>query len=474
MTHSIFIFRRSLRLEDNLGLIRVLQSDSQKVIPVFIFTKEQLDRSKNEYFSDNCVQFMMESLNELDAELQKHGSRLFYLYDINAEVALKKFLTDLVEKGIKVTEIVVNMDYTPYSRNRDKMIKEVAGERGIEFVQVEDLLLNRVASILTGSGKVYSKFTPYFNKASLVGVPHPVKLKPADYKKFLDQKIEFNTEFKGKLEEFYQNNPNNLNHGGRSYALKIINPDNLKNKFATYNKTRNFPNISTTQLSAYIKFGNLSIREIYWAFYDNLGTNNELIKQLYWRDFYYNIVYDNPEILGSGVSLKTKYDKIMWENNLTDFEKWKNGQTGFPLVDAGIREMNATGFMHNRVRMVTANHLVKLLLIDWRWGEKYFAQTLYDYDPSVNNGNWQWVAGSGADAQPYFRIFNPWSQSEKFDKKAEYIKKWVPELKNVPAEHIHQWDENWKNYPKLSYPKPMIDYKSRRDIGLETYKKILN
>lgn len=465
---SVFIFRRDLRLEDNDGLnAAMLHSD--EVIPIFILTPTQLDEDQNKYKSNNCVQFMIESLEDLDTELKLHKSRLFYFHGDNDDI-IEEILKQ--KEKINLDAIFVNMDYTPFSNDRDSDIETLCEREGVAFHMFEDLLLQPAGSILTTGGDVYSKFTPYFNKAKKVTVNESIRLpkKPNFYSKYGN----LDGEYKESLSKFYGNkkNPDLRVNGGRQNGLKRLSivSKNQKN----YNKTRNDLTKETTLLSAHIKFGTVSIREVYHEFRKSLGMSNDLIKQLYWRDFYHNIIYDNPEVLGH--AMKPKYDKIKWKTNKSHLEAWKEGRTGFPIVDAGMREMNTTGFMHNRARLITSNFLIKILMIDWREGEQYFAQTLVDYDVANNNGNWQWGAGSGADSQPYFRIMNPWTQGEKHDKDAIYIKKWVPELKDVPAKHLHQWDKYHTEHKdkKLDYPSPIVDYKKNRESALKMYKSALD
>lgn len=453
---SIFIFRRDLRLDDNIGLIEALKH-SKRVLPIFILNPEQLDSNKNEYKSNNCVQFMIESLKDLDKSLKKYKSKLWYFYGENTKV-----IDDLLSNN-HFDSIYVNMDYTPYSVNRDKMIKEICDKHHVNFVQMEDILLNPVGSIKTKTEKIYTKFTPYYNNAKKIKVLEPCKNNYKNYRKS-SGKITSKHIFVKSLDSLYKNNKNIWVKGGRSEALKIIN--NVKT-FKDYNKIRNIPSLNTTYLSAYNKFGCVSIREVYKKFKDELGMKNDLIKQLYWRDFYYNIVYEYPYVIGG--SMKKKYDKIKWKGNKLLFDAWKKGETGYPIIDAAMKSMIETGFMHNRCRLIVADFLIKILHIDWREGEKFFAQNLVDYDPAQNNGNWQWVSGTGADSQPYFRIFNPWSQSEKYDKDAKYIKKWLPQLENVSAKHIH----NWNKYGNSEiYPLPIIEYEKERKVSVEMYKKI--
>ena len=271
------------------------------------------------------------------------------------------------------------------------------------------------------------------------------------------------------LNKYYEKNPNIIVNGGRDNAIKVLNK---MDEFINYDKERDELSESTTHLSAYIKYGCISIREVYFKVFDLFGIDHGIINQLMWREFYFYLVYYFPKIL-EGKSLKDQYDNIKWENNEEYINAWKNGMTGFPGVDAGIRQMNCTGYMHNRARLITSAILIKILNVDWKIGEKYFAQKLVDYDPSVNNGNWQWSSGSGADSQPYFRIFNPWTQIKDHDKECLYVKKWIPELKDVPAKDILKWDETYKKY-KVNYPKPIVDYKVMREKIKKTYKEALD
>ncbi len=463
---SIFIFRRDLRLADNIGLIEALKL-SNKVVPIFIFTPEQLVR--NPYKSNNCVQFMMESLDDLDNDLRNKKSRLFYFYGKPKDVVKK-----IIQK-IKPDALFLNMDYTPYSAKRDNEIKIVCQSYDIDFLSFEDVLLNNVGSILTLDGSVYSKFTPYFNKANKITVRKSIK---NNYSNYYSGKTRIVGEFRGNKKQFYKYNSNLVVNGGRKLALKRLN---RVDKFKKYNIQRNILSIETTRLSAYIKFGCISIREVYEKFRSKLGMKNDLIKQLYWRDFYYNLMYYYPDMItGKNRNFKKKYGKVPWIRKINASEKqkkyfkaWCDGKTGFPIVDAAMRELNETGFMHNRGRLIVASFLTKLLMWHWEEGEKYFSNKLIDIDVSVNLGNWEWSAGSGADSQPYFRIFNPWSQSQKYDPDAKYIKKWIPELKNVDPNHIHNWDEycDDEEYENIKYPKPIIDYEKARENAIKKFKK---
>lgn len=450
---STFIFRRALRLEDNTGLLRALEF-SEKVIPCFIFDKRQV--GENPYKSQNSLQFLINSLKELDSELRQRGSKLFLFYGIQEEVLGRLLASE------KIEAVFSNRDYTPFAIQRDEKIKKLCEQKEVEFRQFADHLLNEPENALKKDGKPYSIFTPFFRNASLKQVRFPEKISTNN---FFTGKLDSEVSFSITKEFFEKENPDIFVKGGRKEALEILAK---LEKFQNYEEERNFPSLSrTTGLSAHLKFGTVSVREVYYKFFTELGDSHPLIRQLYWRDFFTHIAFHFPQVFGN--SFHKKYDQIEWKNNEKNFKLWCEGRTGFPIVDAGMRELNKTGFMHNRVRMVVASFLVKDLHIDWRWGEKYFAQKLVDYDPSVNNGSWQWSASTGCDAQPYFRIFNPWSQQEKFDSDCFYIKKWIPELQNLEPKEIHRL---WKE-PSLfasDYPRPIVEHKEASTFAKEMFK----
>jgi len=458
---SIFIFRRDLRIPDNTGLIHALR-ESENVIPIFILTPEQL--KDNPYKADNCVQFMAESLANLEEALNQYKTKLLYFYGTQSDV-VKKLLKD--DKEIQA--VYLHQDYSPFAIKRDTAIKEVCDAATVSYHQYEDYVLNPIGSITNSAGKVYSKFTPYYMAAKNKAISKPVQVTAALANNFMSSQglSQIKGVYKGKLTAFYEHNPKLYKNGGRTLALEIFS--NLKD-FKDYNKKRDFLNYSTTNLSAYLRFGCISIRETYHAFKTKLGTSNNLIKQLYWRDFYQNITWGFPHVVGG--AMKTQYNKLKWDYNTSMFNKWKSGETGFPIVDAAMRSMNETGFMHNRARMIVSSFLIKILLMDWMKGEKYFAQMLYDYDIHNNNGGWQWSASTGSDSQPYFRIFNPWLQSAKYDQDATYIKKWIPELADVPAKHLHQWDKYHTEYPDIKYPAPIVDYATQKKESISRYSKL--
>jgi deoxyribodipyrimidine photo-lyase len=454
---SLFIFRRDYRIRDNIGLYNCIK-ESDKIYPIFIFTKEQIT-DKNKYKSDNAIQFMIESLKDLNEQLDSKLN-IFFGDDI-------KILKN-ISKKLGVTAIFTNTDYTPFAIKRDENIKKMCEKENIIFKTFNDILLYEPLSIRTGTDKIYQKFTPFYNSALKIDVPKPLNIKTDNKFKKINKMMNL-TSF-DKIKKYYKTNKMVNRKGGRTEGLKILK--NIEN-FKTYEKTRNNLTQKTTELSGYLKFGCISIREVYHILKDKFGKTNPLIRQLIWREFYYNLGFGFSDRFGK--SLKPQYDNIKWIGKQSDFEKWKNGKTGFPIVDAAMTQLNKTGYMHNRGRLIVASFLIKNLQINWQQGEKYFAQKLLDYDVLVNNGNWQWVSSSGADSQPYFRIFNPILQSKKFDKNAEYIKKWLPQLKNIPPKDLHDWEKYHSKYDlkKINYFEPIINYKESRDITLDMYKKAL-
>ncbi len=450
---SLFLFRRDLRLEDNTGLNFALES-SEVVIPAFIFTPEQIE--KNPYRGNSCLQFMIESLEELDESIQEKRGKLYLFYGKPEEI-----VAECIRKN-KIDAVIVNRDYTPYSIRRDQKIEAVCKQLGVAFHSFDDALLNPPESTLKDDGKPYTVFTPFFRKTSLMGVDGPMT---SCRWRFSSETVslEVGPQIFAKIlpERRVQA------HGGRSSAVKLLKG---LNQFENYSFEKDFPAVEgTTHLSPHLKFTTCSPREVYAAIAQTLGTHSDLIRSLYWRDFFTAICFFFPQVLGA--SFHTKFDKMPWSYDKKTFQRWCEGTTGFPIVDAGMRQLQQTGDLHNRVRMIVASFLVKDLHIDWRWGEKFFASSLIDYDPAVNNGNWQWAASTGCDAQPYFRIFNPWLQQKKFDSDCLYIKKWIPELKDVSTDTIHNW-HNEKFRPKHSqYPPPMLDHAEESKKALSLYKQ---
>lgn len=469
---GLFIFRRDYRLNDNTSLKQLLNK-CFKIYTIFIFTPEQVE--KNKYKSEHSVQFMIESLYDLENQINtKSNGSLCCFYGTNENI-----IEQLVN-SYKITHIAYNKDFTPYATKRDNAIKKVVNKLNVEVISCEDYTLHSLESGILhnpNNNSMYQKFTPFYNNI-LHRDSDSIKIKKLtkhDISKLVKCKInEANiislNDAYGKFVDYP--NKNLILYGGRCHGKLLLD---LSKKYQDdYNNSRNVLSLKTSQMSAYLKYGCLSIREVYNYWKKKFGINSGLVRQLYWREFYACILYNYPQNLGK--AMNPKYDLIKWKNDLTSkrhFEAWKNGKTGFPIIDAAMRQLNNTGYMHNRARLIVASFLVKTLLIDWRKGEKYFAQKLVDYDVASNNGNWQWIAGSGVDSQPYFRIFNPWSQSETHDPECIYIKTFVPELNDVMPKHIHQWNECYKHYNN-NYPTPIVDYREQRDIVLSEYKRALH
>lgn len=403
---SIYIFRRDLRLSDNTALIRA-DSNEKEVIPIFICDPYQLENNNK---SNNCVQFMVESLLDLKQQLKKNGSELHTCYGHPWDVI------ETMCKNMDIKNVYINMDYTKYSKYRDNKILNVCKKNKIELLVSEDLLLNDVEKVKTSTGKYYEKFTPFYENARKYVIRTPTKHTFKHLvKKKLPSKISFD-----KLNKLYTNNPDLYIRGGRTNGLKLLN--SIGSRCHKYNENKNFPIHDTSLLSPHNKFGTISIREEFYYMKKKLGSRNEILRQLYWRDFYYAIVYHNVNYLDLNVG---KYAKMTWKNDSTLFRKWKIGKTGIPMVDAGIEQLKRTGWIHNRVRLILASMLTKIYGIDWRYGEKFFKKHLIDYDITQNTMNWYWVSSEVPFANPYFRILNPIVQSEKYDDKCEYSQKWI-------------------------------------------------
>ena len=429
---NIFWFRRDLRLDDNVGLYKALKSD-KPVLPIFIFDSEILDKLPKD---DARVSFIHETLQNIRQTLQNEHGSSFAMYYGKPKDIYKQLIEDY-----KIDTVYTNHDYEPYATSRDKEIKSFLEKHDIEFKTYKDQVIFERQEVVKKDGKPYVVYTPYMRIWK-------EKFKTIDFKIFNTEDY-FNNLIKDK------GLPNlSLSDIGFEKAIQLIaSYEVTPTLIQHYEDTRNFPAMdSTSRLGPHLRFGTVSIRKMVKK---AIAEENEIFwQELIWREFFMQILWHFPNT--SKESFKSKYDRIEWRNNEEEFEKWCEGKTGYPLVDAGMRQLNETGFMHNRVRMLVGSFLCKHLLIDWRWGEAYFAEKLHDYDMSSNIGNWQWVAGSGVDASPYFRIFNPISQIQKFDKNHEYIKKWVP------------------GYQELTYPQPMVDHKMARERCLETYKSALN
>ncbi|MDZ4784486.1 MAG: deoxyribodipyrimidine photo-lyase [bacterium] len=447
----LFIFRRDLRIQDNTALFNATNL-AESVLPVFIFDPRQTQT--HDYFSETGFNFLLQALHDLDQELRDNKSELLFLKGFPHVV-----LEEVIKKE-KIDAIFFNLDYTPFSRERDKQIELLCKKVGVELQVCHDLLLAAPSTVLKSDRTPYQIYTPFYRAASKLPVCKSNKIGNFEFDQYSSS-----FQSKVKLNHFLKFNPKEKSL--RSEALRVFK--NLTN-FKDYAAQRDIPSLdSTTRLSVHNKFGTISVREFYHSVADSLGKEHVLIKELYWRDFFTHIGFHFPHVYTG--AFHRKYDKIKWQNNRDHFSAWCLGQTGFPIVDAGMRELNQTGFMHNRVRMVVASFLTKDLHLDWHWGEKYFAQKLIDYDPAVNNGNWQWAASTGCDAQPYFRIFNPWMQQERFDPNSEYIKRWVPELKNLSPKEINILSKS-QTLSLFGYPAPMVDHSVAKIDAEEMYRAV--
>jgi deoxyribodipyrimidine photo-lyase len=426
MQSNIFWFRRDLRIEDNTALIQALNS-SNSIIPIFIFDINIIKKLPKD---DARISFIYNQLIGINKYLKRFNSSLLVLHGDP-----EKLILDLVQKK-NVSSLYSNLDYEPYAIERDMKITNSLKKYNTQYLQFKDQVIFGPKEILKDDGNPYTVYTPYKNKwltkfeKSLISVNTSL----------------LNNNFSKEIFDF----PDLKEIGFVDSKIKVS--DYSLNILGSYKDFRDFPALDkTSYLSVHLRFGTVSIREIVKLI---AGSDSVFLSELIWREFFMQILYNFPHVASN--SFKTKYDKIVWRNNKDEFKLWCEGKTGYPIVDSGMRQLNETGYMHNRVRMIVAGFLCKHLLVDWRWGEKYFSQKLLDYEMSSNNGNWQWAAGTGCDSAPYFRIFNPFTQQKKFDKDYSYVKKWIKDF-----------DEN--NY--LDY---IVDHKFARKRALDCYKLYLS
>lgn len=427
---NIFWFRRDLRLKDNIALSHALSS-KLPVLPIFIFDKNILEELEDR--QDRRVCFIYNALIHLKQQLENEGSSLLATYDEPVN-----FFKNIVRE-YKVQTVFTNHDYEPYATERDDLVKSVLEQNDIGFKTFKDQVIFERDEIVKNDGGFYTVYTPYSNKWIEKLNNYGIKEVPSE---------RLLTNF---LKQMPFSFPSLKSMKFREAKTVSIEPSLKKSLIQGYDETRNLPGIEgTSRLGIHLRFGTISIRRLVSYAQE---WNLVFLKELIWREFFMQILWHKPEVVHQ--SCKPEYDAIEWRNNEKEFQRWCEGKTGYPIVDAGMRQLNETGFMHNRVRMITASFLVKHLLVDWRWGEAYFAKKLLDYELASNNGNWQWVAGCGCDAAPYFRIFNPQAQTMKFDSEEKYIQQWVPEYKTA------------------NYPRPIVDHEMARKRCLETYKKAL-
>jgi len=427
---AIFWFRRDLRPEDNTGLYHALRS-GYRVLPLFIFDRNILDRLDDR--NDRRISFILGALEALQDKLTAAGTSLKVLHD-TPENAIRKMVSDFDVKAV-----YANHDYEPYAVKRDSHVAGILKESGIPFHTFKDQVIFEKDEILKSDGTPYTVFTPYSRAwKKLLTEDHPGTY-PSE--KLTGQFL--------KIEPLPLPSIGDIGFNRTEYIFTApeVNTDLISN----YQRTRDIPSINgTTRLGVHLRFGTVSIRELIRT---AVRLNDVWLNELVWREFFMSILWHFPHVTDN--AFKKKYDNIIWRNNEDEFERWCTGKTGYPIVDAGMRELNETGFMHNRVRMITASFLAKHLLIDWRWGEAYFGGKLLDFELSSNNGNWQWAAGCGCDAAPYFRVFSPAAQTTKFDRDLLYIRKWVPELDSK------------------EYPGAIVEHNFARERALATYRKAL-
>lgn len=428
---NIFWFRRDLRLHDNHGFYKAL-IETEPVLPIFIFDSEILKKLPED---DARVNFIHEKLMEMNEKLASFNSGIS-IYHGKPQDIFKKLITKFQLKSV-----FTNTDYEPYATDRDAKIAELLNKENINFESFKDQVIFEKSEVTKDDGNPYVVYTPYSRKwLERFNSETPSSYPSEDY---LDQCVSDLEISNLSLEQI----------GFKKNQIKVKDYEFNNQLIDRYEETRNFPaKDETSRLGPHLRFGTVSIREMVSK--ASKRDNPTFLKELIWREFFMQILWHFPHTKDK--AFKAKYDRIEWRNNEDEFERWCEGKTGYPLVDAGMRQLNETGFMHNRVRMLVGSFLCKHLLIDWRWGEAYFAEKLHDYEMASNVGNWQWVAGSGVDASPYFRIFNPTSQIKKFDKDLQYIKKWVPE------------------FQELTYPEPMVDHKMARERCLKVYKEAVS
>ena len=462
--NSLVWFRRDLRDYDHAALSHALQ-ESEHVFCIFIFDKEILNALKSK--EDRRVEFIWESIKELKESLIRNKSDLIVLHDKAFEAmsyAIDQF---------KIEAIFTNRDYEPAAITRDEQIKKLASSKNIAFHDFKDQVVFEKNEILTALEKPYTVFTPYKNnylkKLSQMTMPR------FDIDPWIKNLAQFKSQPLLTLKDmgFQATNLHDIKiHTGMSGGKLLV--DDFKERIALYKKTRDFPAIKgVSYLSVHLRFGTISIRQLFRLAQESFNEGAETwLNELIWREFYFQILFHRPDV-AIGKAFKKEYESIAFENNPDYFKAWTEGKTGYPIVDAAMRQLNQTGFMHNRLRMIAASFLVKDLLVDWRWGEAYFAERLIDFDLSANNGGWQWAASTGCDAQPWFRIFNPITQSTRFDPQGKFIKKYIPELKNCTDEDVHApWLS--QKADQFNYPNPIVDHAYQRIKALALYKSVKN
>lgn len=458
--NSLVWFRRDLRDYDHAALHHALQ-ESHHVFCIFIFDKEILNALKNK--EDRRVEFIWESIKELKESLREKKSDLIVKHDL-ASNAISEAIDEF-----KIEAIFTNRDYEPQAIKRDEAIKNIAIKKNVAFYDFKDQVVFEKDEILTALEKPYTVFTPYKN--NYLKKLKQTSLPRFDIEPFIKNLAQFKSEPLITLKDmgFQTTNLREIKiHTGMTGGKFLV--EDFKERMVFYKKTRDFPAIKgVSYLSVHLRFGTVSIRQLFRLALESFSEGSETwLNELIWREFYFQILFHRPDVALSK-AFKKEYESIAFENNPHYFKAWTEGKTGYPIVDAAMRQLNQTGFMHNRLRMIAASFLVKDLLVDWRWGEAYFAEKLIDFDLSANNGGWQWAASTGCDAQPWFRIFNPITQSIRFDPQGKFIKKYIPELSSLDNDEIHApWLSQTTR--KIDYPQPIVDHASQRIKALALYK----
>lgn len=427
---TVFWFRRDLRLNDNAGLYHALK-ERGNVLPLFIFDLNILEKLSSR--EDHRVSFIFDQLQEMQKSLRQYGSSLIVRYGRPVEV-FEKLINEF-----PITAVYTNHDYEPYARERDESVGRLLSTRGIDFRTFKDQVIFEKDEVIKENGEPFTVFTPYMKRWRQKFTLEPLPVWPSE--NWLNRCVQVEP-------QPFSLDPAGFRYVKVNYPPRDVDTDIIRN----YHKTRDFPAIpGTSRLSVHLRFGTISIRELVRT---AAALNDTFLNELIWREFYMMILWFFPHVVNR--SFKPQYDNIRWINDEKLFQRWCEGLTGYPIVDAGMRQLNQTGYMHNRLRMITASFLTKHLLIDWRWGEAYFAEKLLDFELSSNNGGWQWSAGTGCDAAPYFRIFNPELQTLKFDPDKQFIRTWVPE------------------FDKAGYPEPVVDHQFSRQRALKVYQQALD
>lgn len=461
LVRSLFIFRRDLRLQDNTALAECIRQ-SNIIHFLFIFAPEQV--ANNSYKSYNAIQFMIKSLQELSQEL---NGKLHFMYGTNVDV-----LQQCIKKW-NINHFFCNADFSPYAIKRDAEIKTLMDTNNIKTIFCEDYTLFGLGLIGTDDAdaetKQYKKFTPFYDHFIAKDIKKPIHCNLSSHQ--IAPLSSFAKSLTSICKKIFGNvswNDNIAVIGGRKNGLELLEKSTKEQHH--YDTERDTFSYETSKLSAHLKFGTISVREVYWKWHNTFGKKSGILRELFWREFFARALFHFPDVLSK--SYQPKFKHIKWKGLEQDFNKWKEGKTGFPIVDAGMRQMNATGYMHNRARMIVASFLVKTLLIDWTKGEQYFATKLVDYDVASNNGGWQGISGTGIDMKPYFRDMNPWIQAKKFDKETKYIKQWVEELRDISAKDILNWNEKWQEHKGVYY-EPIADYIEQKKKMLQMYREAI-